>query len=171
MSCRNCDSDQGSRIMSPGEQSDNEKGLFLSWYCELSDRTAILEELDGMVWLFLTYPGMLRPERDCPVFATRPIPETVDWSAVEERGTPPSLSKDVISAQATVVTPVAEQFKAVWAYDGESVMLMYRGEPVVMVVKGFRLGHSRALLLEGPLGTPFDDTLVTSFFFQRTKQD
>jgi len=144
--------------MSLNDQSDGE-GIFLSWTHSDSRRTAIVEELDGMVWLYLTGSENHRPERDCPVFSTIPIIEKLDWGAVRESGTPPHLYREVATADAMLPNPLASEFSVVWSIDGQSVALHYSGRRIAMIVSGFELGHSAALLTKGPLGLPFDAEL------------
>jgi len=159
-----CDSKKASPSpMTPTNQSDD-KGLFLSWQHTVSKRTAILEQLDGMVWLYLTAPATNKPERDCPVFSTVPLADKVDWAAVRQSGAPPPLSKDVASSEALVARPVAGEFEAVWSSDGQSVALLRSGRFIAMIVAGVERGHSRALTVEVPLGLPFDEALANATF-------
>ena len=159
-----CDSKQASTSsMTPANQSDD-KGLFLSWQHPVSKRTAILEELGCMVWLYLTAADTNKPERDCPVYSTVPLADKVDWIAVRESGAPPPLSKDVASSEAFVARPVAGQFEASWSSDGQSVALFRSGRCIAMIVAGVERGHSRALAVEGPLGLPFDEDLASATF-------
>lgn len=143
---------------SPGD------GLFLSWQNTNSLRHAILEELDGMVWLYLTTPDSRKAERDCPAFTRRTPVEHVDWKLIEKTGAPPPISKDVASQTCQIQQPRAEDFSVSWSNDGESVGLVYHTKIIAMIVAGQKRGHSRALSKEGPLGLPFDEALAATTF-------
>jgi hypothetical protein len=140
------------------------KGLFISWKHPVSRRTAILEEMDGMVWLYLTAPNSQTPDRDCPAFATGPLADTVDWESIAKTGEPPKLTKDVASATALIEHVTASEFTTTWSSDGESVALVRGGEIICMIVAGAQKGHSRAIAKQGPLGLPFDEALAQKTF-------
>ena len=144
------------------DQSDA-RGLFLSWRHPVSNRAAILEESDGMVWLYLSHPEINRPARDCPAFITADPPATVDWERVRQ-GEPPRIAADVATACSLIQEPVAADFSTSWTPDGESVAMRHRGEIICMIVAGHQRGHSRALGQKGPLGLPFDDPLASITF-------
>ena len=148
----------------PAANQSDDRGLFLSWKHPNSHRAAILEEMDGMVWLYLSQPDSTKPARDCPAFVTTAPPDTIDWKLVAQTGEPPRISKDVASDRALIEHPAATDFSTVWSLDGESVGLRHRGEIISMIVAGQQRGHSRALRSTSPLGLPFDDVLATSIF-------
>ncbi len=146
------------------QEESGEGGLFLSWYHPASGRTAILDELDGMVWLYLTAAGSHAVERDCPVLSTVPLPDEVDWAAVMESGAPPPLWKAVASAEAFAEGLVAEDFGTRWSEDGGSVLLLRAGRSIAMIVAAEEQGYSRALEWECPLGLPFDEAVEAETF-------
>jgi hypothetical protein len=101
-------------------QSDA-KGLFLFWQHPTSRRHAIVEEDGRMIWLYLTVPDGMKPERDSPVYTTAPPAESVDWKQIQKTGEPPPITKDVASPTALLEHPVASEFSVVWSADGRSV--------------------------------------------------
>ena len=148
----------------PAADQSDERGLFLSWRHPVSHRTAILEEMDGMVWLYLSQPETTQPARDCPAFITATPAESVDWERIQQTGEPPAITKDVASDQALIEHPSPEDFSTIWSSDGESVALQHRGEFLCMIVAEQQRGHSKALQQSSPLGEPFDEKLATSTF-------
>jgi len=148
----------------PTANQSDDRGLFLSWRHPVSLRTAILEEKDGMVWLYLSEPETTQPARDCPAFVTTTPPDSVDWEHVKKSGEPPGISKDVASVRALIGHPAPDEFSSVWSADGESVGLRYRGDIISMIVAGHQRGHSKALDHSSPLGEPFDEPLSASTF-------
>ena len=153
----------------PVANQSDERGIFLSWRHPVSQRTAILEEMDGMVWLYLSQPSTTRPVRDCPAFASASLPDSVDWQRIKQTGEPPRISKDVASDRAVIMGPVAADFSTVWSADGESVALRHQREIVCMIVAGAHRGHSRALARACPLGLPFDQSLASITFDTATR--
>ena len=125
----------------------------------VSQRVAIIEEDNGMVWLYLSHPEVTRPARDCPAFITAPPPPTVDWERVL-RGETPRIAADVATDCSFIQSPAAEDFGTIWTPDGESVALRHNGEIICMIVAGHQRGHSRAVNGVGPLGFPFDEPLA-----------
>ncbi len=148
----------------PAANQSDDKGLFLSWRHPVSHRTAILEEMDGMVWLYLSQPQTTQPARDCPAFVTATPPDSVDWERIKQTGEPPGITKDVAADQALIEHPSPEDFSTVWSSDGESVAVRHRGEIICMIVAGQKSGHSKAVAGSSPLGEPFDDSLFGSTF-------
>ncbi|MEQ1748324.1 MAG: hypothetical protein ABL974_02800 [Prosthecobacter sp.] len=147
------------------DQSDK-NGLFLSCQSAASGRHAILEEQDGMVWLYLTASNATKPERDCPAFTTRKPTTSVDWEQIKKTGEPPSITQDVASCSAWVIDAKPAEFSAVWSSNGESVGIVRNGHIVCMIISGERFGHSRAIAKESPLGLPFDDDIARKTFPQ-----
>lgn len=139
-------------------------GLFLSWIHPVSHRTAILEEIDGMVWLYLSQPQTTQPERDCPAFVTTTPPDSVDWELIKQTGEPPCITKDVASNRARIEQPAPGDFSSVWSSDGESMAVKHQGSYICMIVAGHNRGHSRAIEISNPLGEPFDESLFASTF-------
>lgn len=148
----------------PAANQSDDGGLFLSWKHPVSHQTAILEEMDGIVWLYLSEPQATQPARDCPAFVTAPPPDSVDWERIKQTGEPPGISKDVASDRALIEHPAPEDFSTIWSADGESVALRYRGDLICMIVAGQQRGHSKALGRSSPLGEPFDESLSASTF-------
>ena len=145
------------------DQSDN-RGIFVSWRHPVSHRTAILEEMDGMVWLYLSQPQTTQPARDCPAFVTATPPDSVDWERIKQTGEPPGITKDIATGRALIGHPSPEDFSTVWSSDGESVAVRHRGEPICMIVVDQKRGHSKAVGRSSPLGEPFDEALFASTF-------
>ena len=120
---------------SMSDQSD-ETDLFVSWQNPDSQRHAILEELDGMVWLYLTAPDSAKLGRDCPAFSTVILVDKVDWKLIEDTGASPPIYKEVASSIATMQDPRASDFDVRWSPDGESVALVRDGQVICMIVAG-----------------------------------
>jgi len=148
----------------PAANQSDDRGIFLSWRHPVSHQTAILEEMDGMVWLYLSQPQTTQPARDCPAFVTATPPSSVDWERIKQTGEPPGLTKDIATDRALIEHPSPEDFSTVWSSDGESVAVRHRGEPICMIVAGQKRGHSKAVGSSSPLGEPFDDSLFASTF-------
>ncbi len=148
----------------PAANQSDDRGIFLSWRHPVSHRTAILEEIDGMVWLYLSQPQTKQPARDCPAFVTATPPDTVDWERIKQTGVPPTITKDIATGRALIEHPSPEDFSTVWSSDGESVALRHRGEPICMIVADQKRGHSKAVGSSSPLGEHFDDAHFASTF-------
>lgn len=159
--------DPQTQMDSPDTNQSNDGGIFLSWRHPVSHRTAILEEIDGMVWLYLSLPQTTEPARDCPAFVTDTPPDSVDWERIKQTGESPGITKDIATERALIEHPSPEDFSAVWSSDGGSVALRHRGELICMIVAGHKRGHSghsKAVAGSSPLGEPFDDSLFASTF-------
>jgi len=153
------------------EDQSDAQGLFISWQNPVSMRYAILEELDGMAWLYLTEANSQKPIRDCPAFTTIPPIEKVDWELVKETGAPPPIDQSVASPTAMIESPGASDFEVSWTPNGESVALIRDNSIICMIVADAKRGHSRAIIKEGPLGLPFDEVLAAQTFEPKPRQE
>jgi hypothetical protein len=140
------------------------RGLFLSWRHPVSYRTAILEEIDGMVWLYLSEPHTTKPGKDRPAFVTATPPDAVDWERIKQTGELPGITKDIATDRALIEHPSSRDFSTVWSLDGESVAVRQRGELLCMIVSGQKRGHSKSVAGCSPLGEPFENLLFASTF-------
>jgi len=129
--------------------------LFFSIQHSASKRFAILEETDGIAWLYLTVPGAPKPEKDALAYSTKTPDEKTDWSKVKE-GHPPTLSKEFASERAVIRGAKEVDFTFDWADQGESVALRFKGEVIAMILRDDARGFSLALTKDGPLGHPLD---------------
>lgn len=101
--------DPQTKMDSPDTNQSNDGGIFLSWRHPVSHRTAILEEIDGMVWLYLSLPQTTEPARDCPAFVTDTPPDSVDWERIKQTGESPGITKDIATEGALIEHPSPEE--------------------------------------------------------------
>jgi hypothetical protein len=131
-----------------------------------SGRTAILEELGGVAYLYLSAKGEPRPEGDVVVYSTGTLATDVQAKKAAQAGDPPPLTSSSASREAVVVGAVARDFSFVWTPDGEQVCVLRKGRPHAMIVleSGKRQGYSRAIGKAGFYGRPWNQAVFDSRF-------
>lgn len=128
-----------------------------------SARCAILEDNGSSAWLYLTPAGGEGIEKDA--FAYSPIlpHQELDRAAIEA-GNPPILTRRYASENAIIESPDENSFQFVWSSDGESVALLYKGDPIAMVVSGYEKGFSVALVSKSGFGQAWDQSVYEVVF-------
>lgn len=128
-----------------------------------STRCAILEDNGSSAWLYLTPAGGEGIEKDA--FAYSPVRphEELDREAIEA-GNPPILIRKYASERAVIESPEEHSFRLVWSSDGESVALLYKGDPIAMVVSGYEKGFSVALVSKSGFGQAWDQSVYETAF-------
>lgn len=137
--------------------------IFLTNQNNTSNRWAILDDNGKSAWLYLSEKGSSKPYKDS--FAYSPIEPVskINLKAIN-KGEPPVLSKDLASKNAVIENPNQSDFTFHWSKDGESVTLLYKSQPISMIVKESKLGFSKSLKKKSPLGIPWDDKIYIKYF-------
>jgi hypothetical protein len=133
--------------------------IFISSHNDVSNRFAVLEDDERVAYLYLTARGTQRPERDAIAYVRNAPPETVDWKAAASEGNPPMLDRAHATMAAVIPAPIASDFSVRWSPDGESAALLYKGDPIALVLASERMGYSKAVASECPLARPWDEAL------------
>ncbi len=140
--------------------------IFISDYNPSSKRYAILEDNGYSAWLYLTKTGTQKPEKDAFVYSpVQPI-EKLNIEEIKQKGTPPILTKDLATKSAVIIDAKSNDFKFVWAVDGESVSVLYRGLPMAMIVKETERGYSTSINKKGFFSLPWDTAIYDKYFKQ-----
>lgn len=140
--------------------------IFITDYNSASKRWAILEDNGYSAWLYLTETGTQKPEKDAFVYSpVKPI-EKLNIEEIKQKGTPPILTKELATKSAVIINAKSSDFKLVWAADGESVSVLYRGVPMAMIVKETERGYSASINKKGFFGLPWDTLIYDKYFKQ-----
>ncbi len=143
---------------------DPQAPLFLQSTHETSGRSAVIDEVAGSVWLFLTSPGSQQPERDCWLANTVGHDEQQAMDHYRALGLPPPAAPALVESGGVVTAPSEHAWDLRWSADGESVAAICDGE-----VRGFvcaTSGSSRARFLngDGPWGLAWDQAAFDQRF-------
>lgn len=132
------------------------EGLFLHSHSSVSDRFAILDETDQVAFLYLTQKGSQQPMRDAIAYMRVQPPKEVDWKAMAENGNPPILAEEFASDQAVITDVEESSFSFEWSADGNSAVLVFRGDPIALVAESEQIGFSKAVATPNKLTNPWD---------------
>tara|TARA_R110001592_G_scaffold132514_1_gene347179 strand:- start:1775 stop:2293 length:519 start_codon:yes stop_codon:yes gene_type:complete len=129
-----------------------------------SGRVAILEDNGTSCWLYLTAPRERELEKGCLVYSAVEPTSTLNVEALGHSGETPMLSREFASGTAIISGAKAENFTFEWSQDGDSVCVVYRGNPKTMLVGESEDGFSKAIAKEGLFGKPWDQSVYTQTF-------
>lgn len=138
--------------------------LFISGWSSESDRSAVVAEADGCVWLHLTEPGEAEPSHHCWLFNTPAAPAEPDFDSYAERGLPPPLPRAEIGAGGVMAIPANGTWLLSWGPDGHSVALLLDDEPLGVIGGEPPRAMSRHLQTGGPWGAPWDELAAGALF-------
>jgi hypothetical protein len=130
--------------------------LLLSYFSDVSKRTAIVADEGDSVWLYLTEPETQRPERDCWLLNTTTAPASPDFARYREQGQPPPAPASIIDPDGVRTTPAPDRWSVRWSTDGEAVAVALDGNPIGFVRSSEQRGCARFLLRASPWGSPWD---------------
>jgi len=135
---------------------------FHSLQHETTKRWAVLEDNGTSAWLYITEPDTPKPVADCFVYNCRPaeaeLPTTVD------RKGPPPITAKFASSSACRADVSQDRIQLVWASSGKAAAVLLDSIPIAFIVVGEKLGHSRAIAVEGPYGHPWNEARFAEAF-------
>ena len=143
--------------------SDDE-GFVLDRRHPASRRRAILDVNGRCAWLYLTLPDNMRIDREAFVFSPGLLVTLDEAFGAAKASQPPPLAADYASACAVIVDARREHFAFRWSDDGQSVAVLYQGDPIAMIIADTDHGFSRALGRSGFYGYPWNSDVYVDTF-------
>ena len=138
--------------------------IFLQERSPASGRYAILEDDGKTAFLYLTEPNALKPIRDAVVYSRVAPVSKVDWERIKTTGDTPQLPADLAGPSAVILSPKASRFKLKWSRDGQSVAVLLDGSPMAMATMNEKIGYSKAVKKDSPLGRVWDQQRYQALF-------
>jgi len=138
--------------------------IFLDSKHAVSGRFAVLEEMGGTAWLYLTHPELPKPEKDAIVYTRNKLASMEEVQAEARRGQPPPLAKEYASEGAIIPYARLDEFNIKWSFDGQSVAVLRNNVPLTMILADANRGYSKALSKSGPFGEPWDQQIYERVF-------
>ena len=138
------------------------EGPYLSFVSNASGRHATLEDDGYSAWLYLTSQSKYEVIADCFVYSRVELPEF----RVMPFGTrgPPLLLRQVATAAAVQRSVPEDLLRVTFSSDGNSAVVLLRGEPWAFVTYDQKHGYSKSLSVAGPFGYPWDEQLYHEHF-------
>ena len=140
--------------------------IFLQEQSPASRRYAIFEDDGKTAFLYLTQPGELKPIKDAVAYSRVPPVPKVDWEHIKKTGDTPQLPADIAGPLAVVKSPRPSEFRFQWSVDGQSVAILREGSPLAMATSKDKLGYSKAVAKQSPLGNVWDEKRYRELFGQ-----
>jgi hypothetical protein len=106
------------------------QGLFLQTQHTESKRFAVFHDNERVGYLYLTAPGVQRPERDAIAYSRVPPVDREEWLAAVKAGGTPMPLKELASDTAILAATVQSEFSFKWSRDGDAVALLHNGVPI-----------------------------------------
>jgi hypothetical protein len=138
------------------------EGRYLSFQSKASGRHATLEEDGYSAWLYLTSQSEYEVVADCFVYSRVQLPDHL-VAPVGKNGPPLLIRQQATSIAVQRVVP-AESLRLEFSSDGNSAIVLLRGEPWAFVTYDQKHGYSKSLSVAGPFGYPWDEQLYHEHF-------
>ena len=138
-------------------------GIYIEEKNLISCRVAILEDNGTSAWLYLSPPSGKGIEKDA--FAYSPIEPLEELNKSEiENGEAPKLIKNLATPSSVIIGAVEADFCLKWSKNGESVVLLHKGEAISTIYQNYKSGYSKSLSKASLFGNPWDNALYESVF-------
>jgi hypothetical protein len=138
------------------------EGPYLSFRSNASGRHATLEDDGYSAWLYLTSQSEYEVIAHCFVYSRVQLPEHLVLPFGREG--PPLLIHQQATSVAVQPAVPAESLQLKFSSDGNSAVVLFRGEPWAFVTYDQQHGYSKSLSVAGPFGYPWDDQLYHEHF-------
>ena len=125
--------------------------MFLTGKNEISGRWAIVEEIGGVCYLYLTERGSQKPVNSVIVFANK-LQTKEEAKETMQNGIAPSLVAEYASSIHNIAQPDENEFAFVWKRGGELVELMYKNQVIAVLTN--ESSYSQAISKSGFYGEP-----------------
>jgi hypothetical protein len=127
---------------------------------EASQRTIVVADEGDSVWVYLTRPGTLQPERDCWLFNKPSAADVPDLSRYRDASLPPPAPASTIDPAGILPSPESAAWSVRWSDDGEAAVVVCDAVDVGLLALSEQRGMARYLRERGPWGIPWDAQLV-----------
>jgi len=134
--------------------------LFLTSLHETSGRTAIIEESEGCIWLYVTAPNSNEPEWDCWLANTIPFESMPELDYFRGWQLPPPAIEEFAGPGAVIEDPASSSWKLRWCADGSAATALRDDRPIGKIVVDPPTSLSIHIVKSGPWGEPWDGKLV-----------
>ncbi len=138
--------------------------LFLSFTNEHSGRTAIVDEHEGSIWLYVTEPQSQQIAMDCWLINTAHDDNQPDLEHFRDLGVPPPAKSDFTDANPVVEDAGSHQWEISWNRAGNAVAAILDGTPLGLIDTRTQLVCALHLVLDGPWGAAWDQTKYDEAF-------
>lgn len=145
--------------MTPERQPE---GPYLSFVSNASGRHATLEDDGYSAWLYLTSQSKHKVIATAFVYSRVELPEF--RIAPLGRSGPPLLLRQFATSVAVQQSVTEESLRIEFSADGNSALLILRGEPWALVIYDQKHGYSKSLSVAGPFGYPWDEQIYHEHF-------
>jgi hypothetical protein len=139
--------------------------IFIEEKNTVSGRFAILEENGSSAWLYLTPSSGKGIEKDAFVYSPIEPHKELDKKSIED-GNPPVLIEGVASDTAVIKNVKKENISFSWSKNGESVVVLFNGNPIAMILESTKQSYSKALKKASFFGSPWDQELYNKVFIK-----
>lgn len=140
--------------------------LFVAFTSQASQRTAVIAEELGSIWLYLSRRNERAPERDCWLLNTDAEPRR-DREYYRQHKSPPPAPTDRVLSGGTTPAPSSDRWAVQWSADGESVAALLDGQPIGLIVSGHHRGYARYIADEArPWADPWSDDAYGDAFLR-----
>lgn len=139
------------------------EGPYLSFVSNASGRHATLEDDGYSAWLYLTSCSKKQEViADCYVYSRVELPDELVMPF--GKSGPPLLMRQFATAAAVQQSVPEDSLRLQFSRDGNSALLLLRGEPWALVTRDQKQGYSKSLSAAGPFGNPWDEEIYRELF-------
>ena len=138
--------------------------LFIAFTSHISERTAVIAEELGSIWLYLSGRSERSPERDCWLLNTDADPRP-DLGYYRQHNSPPPAPSACVLPGGATPAPSPDRWAVQWSDDGESVAALLDGRPIGFIAAGHQRGRARYIHGDArPWALPWSDDAYDEVF-------
>jgi hypothetical protein len=138
------------------------EGPYLSFVSNASGRHTTLEDDGYSAWLYLTSQSKYEVIATAFVYSRVELPEFRVMP--HGKSGPPLLLRQFATAAAVQRSVPEDLLRVTFSSDGNSAVVLLRGEPWAFVTYDQKHGYSKSLSVAGPFGYPWDEQLYHEHF-------
>lgn len=138
--------------------------LYLSSTHDASGRSAVVEETEGCIYLYLTRPHSGHLVKDCWLANTAAFESLPELDHFRSRSLPPPAGPEFVGDGALVESPLDRAWSLRWNQDGSAIAVELNGQPIGMIAADPPAARALHVAKLGPWGAPWDQTHFERLF-------
>jgi len=140
------------------------EGLFIHSFNNVSNRYAILDELQDTAVLYLSEVDNQKPVKDAFAYMRVEPLDILTWKNRMKRGESPILHIGLASESSVITKTQESDFTFKWSLDGQSVALIYKQLPIAFISIKEKYGFSKSVKKNSPIVNSWNEELYDELF-------
>jgi hypothetical protein len=139
------------------------EGIFYTIQDELTGRFVVIDEIEGSIWAYLTFPYENRINKDCFLGSRKEIYiEEFNLAKYKEKQSPPPMIKEFSTSKSWLPNLTVDEITIEW--ESENSIVKIKGEPFLYFTKIDKKGFSKAISKNGMYGNKWNQNKYDEIF-------